>query len=97
MEKNETITATLTEGVTGTITWESSAPDIVKVENGKITAVGESGTTTITAKVEGTEYQATCTVTVKSNKINGSNRSRENMKKYYGKKVTNYTAGGKNI
>ena len=34
--ENETITATLTEGVTGTITWESSAPDIVKVENGKI-------------------------------------------------------------
>lgn len=53
--ENETITATLTEGVTGTITWESSAPDIVKVENGKITALGESGTATITAKVEGFE------------------------------------------
>ena len=62
--ENETITATLTEGVTGTITWESSAPDIVKVENGKITAVGESGTATITAKVEGTEYKATCTVKI---------------------------------
>ena len=62
--ENETITATLTEGTTGKITWESSAPDIVKVENGKITAVGESGTATITAKVEGTEYQATCTVKI---------------------------------
>ena len=62
--ENETITATLTEGTTGKITWESSAPDIVKVENGKITAVGESGTATITAKVEGTEYQATCTVRI---------------------------------
>ena len=62
--ENETITATLTEGVTGTITWESSAPDIVKVENGKITAVGESGIATITAKVEGTEYQATCKVSI---------------------------------
>ena len=92
--ENETITATLTEGVTGTITWESSAPDIVKVENGKITAVGESGTATITAKVEGTEYQATCTVTVKSNKINGAIEVGE-YEKYYGKKVTNYTAGGK--
>ena len=39
--ENETITATLTEGTTGKITWESSAPDIVKVENGKITALGE--------------------------------------------------------
>ncbi len=92
--ENETITATLTEGVTGTITWESSAPDIVKVENGKITAVGESGTATITAKVEGTEYKATCTVTVKSNKINGLTWT-GNYKDYYGKKVTNYTAGGK--
>ena len=62
--ENETITATLTEGTTGKITWESSAPDIVKVENGKITALGESGTATITAKVEGTEYQATCTVKI---------------------------------
>ena len=34
--ENKTITATLTEGTTGKITWESSAPDIVKVENGKI-------------------------------------------------------------
>ncbi len=92
--ENETITATLTEGVTGTITWESSAPDIVKVENGKITAVGESGTATITAKVEGTEYQAICKVTVKSNKINGAIEVGE-YEKYYGKKVTNYTAGGK--
>ena len=173
--ENETITATLTEGTTGKITWESSAPDIVKVENGKITALGESGTATITAKVEGTEYQATCTVkiiqkittitagniemnigdtkkinvtttpsegliedleytsgspeiatvgadgnvkgiaegtavitirgknsgvsttctvTVKSNKINGAIEVGE-YEKYYGKKVTNYTAGGK--
>ena len=92
--ENETITATLTEGTTGKITWESSAPDIVKVENGKITALGESGTATITAKVEGTEYKATCTVTVKSNKINGLTWT-GNYKDYYGKKVTNYTAGGK--
>ena len=73
--ENETITATLTEGTTGKITWESSAPDIVKVENGKITAVGESGTATITAKVEGTEYQATCTVKIiqKITKITAGN------------------------
>ena len=62
--ESETITATLTEGTTGKITWESSAPDIVKVENGKVTAVRESGTATITAKVEGTEYKATCTVKI---------------------------------
>ena len=62
--ENETITATLTEGTTGKITWESSAPDIVKVENGKITVVGTTGSTTITAKVEGTEYEATCKVSI---------------------------------
>ena len=94
--ENETITATLTEGVTGTITWESSAPDIVKVENGKITAVGESGTATITSKVEGTEYQATCTVTVTKTRTNvTAEQIAENPGTFYGQKVTNYTAGGK--
>ena len=94
--ENETITATLTEGVTGTITWESSAPDIVKVENGKITAVGESGTATITAKLEGTEYQATCTVTVTKTRTNvTAEQIAENPGTFYGQKVTNYTAGGK--
>ena len=62
--ENETITATLTEGTTGKITWESSEPDIVKVENGKITVVGTTGSTTITAKVEGTDYEATCKVSI---------------------------------
>ena len=94
--ENETITATLTEGTTGKITWESSAPDIVKVENGKITAVGESGTATITSKVEGTEYQATCTVTVTKTRTNvTAEQIAENPGTFYGQKVTNYTAGGK--
>ena len=48
--QSETITATLTEGVTGTITWESADTNVVTVENGKITAVGTTGSTTITAK-----------------------------------------------
>ena len=62
--ESETITATITEGTIGKITWESSAPDIVKVEEGKITVIGESGTAIITAKIEGTDYQATCTVKI---------------------------------
>ena len=62
--ESETITATLTEGVTGTITWESADTNVVTVENGKITAVGTTGSTTITAKVEGTEYEATCKVSI---------------------------------
>ena len=62
--ENETITATLTEGVTGTITWESADKNVATVENGKITAVGTTGSTTITAKVEGTEYEATCKVSI---------------------------------
>ena len=62
--QSETITATLTEGVTGTITWESADKNVATVENGKITAVGTTGSTTITAKVEGTEYEATCKVSI---------------------------------
>ena len=62
--ESETITATLTEGVTGTITWESADKNVATVENGKITVVGTTGSTTITAKVEGTEYEATCKVSI---------------------------------
>ena len=62
--QSETITATLTEGVTGTITWESADKNVATGENGKITAVGTTGSTTITAKVEGTEYEATCKVSI---------------------------------
>ena len=61
---SETLTATVTEGVTGTIKWESSNPSVATVENGKVTAVGTSGTATITVKVEGTDYSDTCTVSI---------------------------------
>ena len=62
--QTETITATLTEGVSGTITWESSNTNVATVANGTITATGTSGEATITAKVEGTEYEATCKVVI---------------------------------
>ena len=62
--ESETLTATVTEGVTGTIKWESSNPNVATVENGKVTAVGTSGTATITVKVEGTDYSDTCTVSI---------------------------------
>ena len=62
--QSETITATLTEGVTGTITWESADKNVATVENGKITVVGTTGSTTIKAKVEGTEYEAICKVSI---------------------------------
>ena len=60
--ETETINATLTEGVTGTITWESSNDSIVTVNNGTVTAVGNSGTVTIKAKCG--NYEATCEVTI---------------------------------
>ena len=60
--KTETINATLTEGVTGTITWESSNDSLVTVNNGTVTAVGNSGTATIKAKCG--SYEATCEVTI---------------------------------
>ncbi len=62
--QTETITATLTEGVSGTITWESSNTNVATVANGTITATGTSGEATITAKVEGIEYEATCQVII---------------------------------
>ena len=43
------------------VTWSSGAPNIVKVENGKLTALAE-GTAVITAKCD--NKTATCTVTV---------------------------------
>ena len=61
---SEALTATVTEGVTGTIKWESSNPSVATVENGKVTAVGTSGTATITVKVDGTDYSDTCTVSI---------------------------------
>ena len=62
--QTETITATLTEGVSGTITWESSNTNVATVANGTITATGTSGEATITAKVEGTDYEAECKVII---------------------------------
>ena len=62
--QTETITATLTEGVSGTITWESSNTNVATVANGTITATGTRGEATITAKVEGTEYEAECKVII---------------------------------
>lgn len=59
-----TITATLTEGLTGTITWSSSNTNVATVNNGTITLVGTSGTADITAEIGG--HSAKCTVTVVS-------------------------------
>ncbi len=62
-------------------------------EDGTVNALTE-GTTIITVKGKVSGVSTTCTVTVKSNKINGAIEVGE-YEKYYGKKVTNYTAGGK--
>ena len=57
-----TLEATLKEGITGTVTWTSSDPAVVKVDGtGKLTAVA-AGTAAITATVG--NYKATCEVTV---------------------------------
>ena len=61
---SETLTATVTEGVTGTIKWETSNASVATVENGKVIAVGTNGTATITVKVDGTDYSDTCTVSI---------------------------------
>ena len=49
-----------------TVTWTSSDPAIVRVDNGYLYGLAE-GTVTITAKVEGVTYTAACEVKVESN------------------------------
>lgn len=78
-------TATLTKTVTGykkcTIQWSSSDKTVATVSKGKITAKKE-GTATITAKIKGTDYKATCKVTVtkKSSGNSGSTKGSSNYK-----------------
>lgn len=48
------------------ITWTSSDSTVVKVDSGYLYAL-QPGTAVITAKVDGTSYEDTCTVTVKRN------------------------------
>ncbi|MBQ8763589.1 MAG: leucine-rich repeat protein [Clostridia bacterium] len=58
------LSATLSEDSDESILWESSNPEVATVdENGNITAVG-SGTTTITATIEGTDISDSCEITV---------------------------------
>ena len=55
-----------------TVTWESNAPEVANVENGKVTALKEgTAIITATAKVDGTdrEYKATCEVNVEEIKL----------------------------
>ena len=93
--ESETLTAIVTEGVTGTIKWESSNTSVATVENGKVTAVGTSGTATITVKVEGTDYSDTCTVIVTKPTISVTAAEiAANKEKYYGKVAENYIQCG---
>lgn len=56
-----TVTAQLSEGLSGAITWASGNTSIATVTEGKIAAVG-TGETTVTASIG--EVKSTCTVTV---------------------------------
>lgn len=62
--EDKTLTVTRIGDIEGNIIWSTSDETVATVENGKVTAVGTSGTVTITAKVEGTECEATCTVEI---------------------------------
>ena len=65
--ETEKVEATLA-GIEGTITWTSSNTNIVTVDNGIVTALGDSGTATIKASVTsgGINYETTCTVMIVS-------------------------------
>lgn len=61
--ETETITRTVTGFKKCTVQWSSSDKTVATVSKGKITAKKE-GTATITARIKGTDYKATCKVTV---------------------------------
>ena len=95
--QSETITVILGDDATGKIVWESSDNSVATVEDGKVTAAGQNGEATITAKVSETNYEATCKVIVKKSKTRvkvTAAQIAENPQKYYGQLVLNYTQGG---
>jgi|GEM_PF-2095505 len=65
LEEGETATlsATVKNLDTYTIVWTSDNTEVATVENGTITAK-KAGTANITATIEGTEYTATCALTI---------------------------------
>lgn len=79
--ETETLTRTVTGYTKYTVQWSSSDKTVAAVSKGKITAKKE-GTATITAKIKGTDYKATCKVTVmeKSSGNEGSNMESSNYK-----------------
>ncbi|MCI8273811.1 MAG: hypothetical protein HFJ55_07025, partial [Clostridia bacterium] len=77
------------------VTWSTENAAVATVDqNGNVTAVGNVGDTTkIVARV-GTEYSATCNVTIVNNIVEVTPEEiADNPNKYYGQVVKNYTAG----
>ncbi|MBQ5476010.1 MAG: Ig-like domain-containing protein, partial [Lachnospiraceae bacterium] len=64
----EEILEVILDGITGNVSWESSAPEVVSVTgngtNATIKALGDTGSVVIKAKIAGTIYEDTCTVTI---------------------------------
>ncbi|MDE7287896.1 MAG: cellulase family glycosylhydrolase [Oscillospiraceae bacterium] len=79
-------TENLTKTVTGykkyTVQWSSSDKTVATVSKGKVTAQKE-GTATITAIIKGTNYKATCKVTVASkSSVNMESKSYKNANEF---------------
>lgn len=82
--KGLTITATPAASNIGTLTWTSSDPSIISVDqSGKVTAVAGEGSVTITAKNADGSLNATCTVTIAGDYATAIGL---NMSSYYAKK-----------
>ena len=87
--ESHTLSATVyPEGALQTLSWSSSAPDIVSVDkDGKVTAL-KAGTATITAAAtDGSGVKAECEVTVKTS-VSSVTMSRSSLRIYEGRGYT---------
>ncbi len=78
--KSYTLKRTVTGFKSATVTWKSSDSSVASVSKGKVTAK-KAGSAVITAAIKGTNYKATCKVTVKK-ASSGKNTSFSSLNKF---------------
>lgn len=78
VNKSYTLKPTVTGYSKYTIQWSTSDKEVVSIKKGGVITAKKAGTATITAKIKGTKYKATCKVTVKKATSANKNTSSNN-------------------